>query len=164
MAAQVQQETSVITGAERVSSTGMRDTEVLSYPGTDIAYKAEYTYQPETGAERWMLSFYGFASQSTDFTRAERLLVWIDGQRRRIEELEARTQRMNGEVMEIQTAVLPPTVFQRMAEAEAVQLTVGPAEFDLTYPNRADMRAVVEQAHQITTSAAPQQRADNGGR
>ena len=165
-AAQVQQETSAITGVERVSSTGMRDTQVLNYAGSDIAYKAEYTFQPETGAETWMLFFYGFAAQRTDFVQAERVLVWIGGQRRQIDEAEPRMRPMNDEVLEIQTVTVSPAVFQRIAEAEAaVQFVVGSAEFDLSYTDRADMRAVVDQARQIATSAvSQQQRAVNAGR
>ncbi|PEN05196.1 hypothetical protein CRI93_13365 [Longimonas halophila] len=162
--AQVEHTTSDITGAERVTSTNLQDTEVVSYAGTDIAYKAEYTYQPDTAAEVWQLKFYGFAPQQTGLAGAERVLVWINNQRHQIQDLESRTRRLDGEVLEIQSATLRPSVFQRMATAETVQVTIGAAEFDISYAHRADMREVVERARTIATAGASQQRADNSGR
>jgi hypothetical protein len=90
--------------------------------------------------------------------------VWINDQRLQIQDLTSRTQRLDGEVLEIKSATLSRSVFQRMATAETVQVTVGPVEFDMSYANRADMREVVQVARSITTTGASQQRADNGGR
>ncbi len=162
--AQVEHTTSDITGAERVASTTLQDTEVVRYAGTDVAYKAEYTYRPDTTTEEWKLVFYGFTSEPTGLTGADRVLVWINDQRLQIEDLTSRTQRLDGEVLEIKSATLSRSVFQRMATAETVQVTVGPVEFDMSYANRADMREVVQVARSITTTGASQQRADNGGR
>jgi len=163
-AAQVEHTTSDITGAERVASTTLQDTEVLRYAGTDIAYKAEYTYQPDTATEAWKLVFYGFTPEPTGLTGVERILVWVNDQRLRIQDLTSRTQRLDGEVLEIKSATLSRSVFQRMATAETVQVTIGPVEFDMSYANRADMREVIETARSIATSGASQQRVDNGGR
>lgn len=160
--AQVQHETSEITGEERVSSTGLRDTDVQSYVGSDIAYKVEYTYRPNTEQESWSITFYGFADQPTDMARTDRVLTWMNGQRRQLDNATARTRQIDGEVMEIQTVTLSASLFRRMATVEMVQFTIGSAEFDLPYDYRADMRAVLEHARDITSAEAQQQRADKG--
>ncbi|MGM0704859.1 MAG: hypothetical protein ACQETP_02970 [Bacteroidota bacterium] len=160
--AQVQHETSDITGQERVSSTGLRDADVQNYAGDDIAYKAEYVYQPETTEESWRLTFYGFTDQRTGMTQTDRALVWIDGQRRRISEVTARARRIDDGVLEIQTATMSASTFRRIATGETVQFTIGSAEFDLLYEDRADMRAVLEEANEIASPGTQRQRADNG--
>lgn len=162
--AQVEHTTSDITGAERVSSTSLQDTEIVNYAGSDIAYKAEYTFQPEDAVATWKLDFYGFATEPTDLAEAQRVLIWINGQRHNIDDTEARTQRLDGEVLEIQSATLSAAVFQRIADADAVEVTIGAAEFDVPYADRADMREIVDRAQSIQNLVSPQQRADNGGR
>lgn len=162
--AQVEHTTSDITGAERVASTTLQDTDVIRYAGTDIAYKAEYTYQPDTATEAWTLAFYGFTPEPTGLTGADRVLVWINNQRLQVQDLTSRTQRLDGELLEVKSATLSESIFQRMATAETVQVTVGPVEFDMSYANRADMREVVEVARSITTTGNLRQRADNSGR
>lgn len=161
--AQVQHETSEITGIERVSSTRLQDTNVQNYAGSDIAYKVEYTYQPETADESWTVTFYGFSDRPTDMSSADRVLTWMNGQRRRLDST-SRMRRLDNEVTEIQTVSLSASLFQRMATAETVQLTIGSAEFDLSYENRADMRAAIQQASEIADPNVQQQRADNGNR
>ena len=161
--AQVQHETSEITGEERVSSTGLRDTDVKNYAGDDIAYKVEYTYQPDTEEESWNVTFYGFADRATDMARTDRILTWMNDQRRQLDNTAARTRQMDGEVMEMQTVTLSASLFRRMATVDMVQFTIGSAEFDLPYDYRADMRAVLEHAREITSAEAGQHRADNNG-
>lgn len=155
--AQVQERVSDITGVERFVSEDLRDVDLHSYLGDDIAFRAEHERNPMSGEEAWKLTFYGFANSSTDFSSASRVLVWIDGQRIRANDAESRTRRMDDSVMETVTAYFSPSQFERMANAEQLEFTIGSAEFDLSFAQRADMRSIMD----MVANEPMQHQADN---
>ena len=162
--AQIQERVSDITGMQRVVSDDLRDVSVQNYEGDDMAYKVEYAYNPNTDSATWQLVFYGFAPRPTDMSAADRVLVWIDSQRVQSQDAESRMRRMDDTVLEMQTATFSPSIFERIAQAESVELTIGSAEFALSYSQRADMRAALQSARQMEQRAAEQRRANNTGR
>ena len=158
--AQVERTTSDLTGVVRIASTSLQDTAVIRYAGTDIAYKAEYTQQPGTPAATWRLDVYGFAPAPTDLAEAQRVLIWIDGQRHDVVDTTARTQHLDNEVLEIQSVTLSAALFQGIAAADVVEVTIGVVEFDMPHPARADMREIVDRAVSAAASLPASRRAD----
>lgn len=162
--AQVERTTSDLTGVVRIASTSLQDTAVIRYAGTDIAYKVEYTQQPGAPVGTWRLDVYGFAPAPTDLAEAQRVLIWIDGQRHDVVDTTARTQRLDNEVLEIQTITLSAALFEGIAAADMVEVTIGAVEFDMPYPDRADMREIVDRAVSAAAAGPASRRADTGQR
>ena len=157
--AQVEHTTNDITGADRIASTSLQNTTMVRYSGTDIAYRAEYTRPPDASAGTWVLNFYGFTAEPTDLSEPQRVLIWVDGQRHDVVNTEARTRDLEGEILEIQLATLQASLFQGIAEADEVEVTIGDVEFDMSYADRADMREVVERVQSGVSSGPLQRRA-----
>jgi hypothetical protein len=157
--AQVEHTINDITGADRIASTSLQNTTVVRYSGTDIAYKAEYTRPPDTSAGTWVLNFYGFTAEPTDLSEPHRVLIWVDGQRHDVVNTEARLRDLEGEILEIQLATLQAPLFQGIAEADEVEVTIGDVEFDIPYADRADMREIVERVQSVVSSESLQRRA-----
>jgi hypothetical protein len=140
--AQIKQEVSDITGAKRLVSKSMRDLVTTSYPG-HASFRAEYENPPEDAAV-WRLSFFGFAKDTTAMTAATRVRMQVDGRTITPIRVQSRTRNLENSILEIKEAAFTRSDFRRIATAENVTATIGPATFEFTRPLREDLRLILD--------------------
>lgn len=140
--AQIKQEVSDATGTERLVSEEMQNLVTRTYPG-HASFRAEYEHRPEDDPI-WRLSFYGFTNVETDMSAAETVQMQVDGQTITPLRVESNTRELDGSLLEIKHADFTRADFEQIATAERVAASIGPAQFELTRPTRADLRRILE--------------------
>lgn len=143
--AQITEDISDVTGEYRISSDSMNDLWIDSYAGDYGAYIARYVSNPVTGSDQWMLILYGFTDEETTLSTSNDVTVEINGSTLRPLEVNTRTRALDdNEIMEVKETHFSQSVFQRIANADEVRITVGNESFQL--PERPDMQLVAQAA------------------
>lgn len=140
--AQITEEVSDITGAERLVSKDMRSLVSASYPGHG-SFRAEYENPPEE-APIWQLSLFGFADATTEMATTNEVNLTVDGQTITPTKVESRTRDLDNSIVEIKDLTLTRSAFEQIATAKNVTVTVGSIRFEFTHPLRKDLRLILE--------------------
>jgi len=143
--AQIERETSEVTGVERIESAGMRSLRVEQYEGSHASFRAAYVNDPDEGTA-WELSFYGFTESPTQVSETNTFRVQVNGQSVEPTQLTSKTRQVDGTRLEIKRAVFSRSAFETIASAEVVTLSIGAAQFTVPRPQRSDMRSILEEA------------------
>ena len=145
-AAQIKDEVSDITGDRRVMSKKLSDIAIQTYPGNDAGMMAKYEADPETGEESWSLAFYGFADATTSMTAVDQLTILAGGQQVQALQVETKTRQLDdGTVVEIKEATFTRGIFETIANASSMTITIGTARFTANKRARKDMRLILDQ-------------------
>ena len=141
--AQVKKSVSDVTGIERLESKEMRSLYDKTYAGSHASFRAEYVKDPDKGSS-WALSFYGFSDDTTAVSRTNTFLVQADGQQLKPIRLESKTRQVGSSLLEIKRAVFARPSFEKIATAQKVTFSIGPAQFVAVHPRRKDMRLILD--------------------
>ena len=144
VAAQVTDEVSSYTKVRRVKSDELQDIMIQKYPGDDAAVAAEYTSDPETEETTWTLTFYGFTNEPTSMSSAQQVLIEMDGQPVQPLRVESKSRTIDGDLIEMKTVFFSRPIFQRLASAESVKVTIGAAVFTMPERSRKDMQLILD--------------------
>lgn len=142
--AQIKEEMSDVTDSKRLVSEDMRPLVDETYNGSHATFRAEYEHSSD-GDATWTVSLYGFADDTTAMSEASRVHVDADGQSLEPLRVTSRTRHVGDSVLEIKRADFTRPAFERIATAEWVTFSVGPAEFESTPPSRKDLRLILDQ-------------------
>jgi hypothetical protein len=142
--AQVTDEVSSYTKVRRVKSAELKDIAIKKYPGNDAALMAEYESDPEAGETTWALSFYGFASEPTSVSSAQEVIIVADGSPVQPLRVESKSRSIDGDIIEIKKAYFSRPIFQRLASAETMKVTIGAAVFEVSPRAREDMQTILD--------------------
>lgn len=141
--AQVESKVSEVSGVKRIESASMTSLHSLNYGGSHASFRAAYANDPEEGTS-WILSFYGFTDEETAVSRTNKFLVQADGQQFEPMRLESKTRNLDDRLIEVKRAVFSRSVFEAIALAQDVTISIGPAEFTAIRPRREDMRLILD--------------------
>lgn len=156
--AQIKQDTSAITGIDRLVSEDMRSLISASYPG-HTSFRAQYEHTP--GEEPvWSVLFYGFADDTTDMSSATQVQFQADDQSLTARRVESRVRTLEQSVMEITEAIIDRSAFEQIATAEEVTATIGSSQFQFTRPLRADFRLILNRVEEDPQTASTDEQAD----
>ncbi len=154
LAQQIDARASDVTGVTRLVSTEMRALHSPDYPGSHSTFRAEYEHDPPE-EEQWVLSFYGFAEDTTDMSEARTVVVEADGQSLSPIQVESRTRQVDDLLLEIKRAVFTRPAFEQIATARSVvAITIGSYQFEAIYARREDMRLILDQVPRETPPTA----------
>ena len=145
------------TGMRRVASADLRPLSDRSYTGTHAAFQAVYEESPNGGAA-WMLTIFGYASDTTAMGRASTAQVRADGSPVPPRRVTSKLRRLDASLLEIKQIVLTESGFSRLARADQVVVSIGPARFTLDRVRRTDLRLIQERL-----SASPPSRTSSQG-
>lgn len=140
---QITEKTNTVTGSERLVSDDMRPLISETYPG-HATFRAEYQRSVE---ERpgWRLSFFGIADEQTELSAATQVQVQADGQPIPPVHVESKTRQMGEEsIMEMKHVTFSRSDYEQIATAESVMASIGPYQFEFTYPLREDLRLILD--------------------
>jgi hypothetical protein len=140
--AQIKEEISEVTGAERLVSKEMRSLVTISYPGHG-SFRAEYENPPEKDPV-WRLSFYGFVEDTTAMTSAGDVRLTVDGQTITPQRIVSQTRTLDTSILEIKHTTFTRSAFRRIATATEVTASMGPIQFEFTRPLRKDLRLILD--------------------
>lgn len=140
--AQVESEVSEVTGVKRITSKSMRSLHDEQYGGSHASFRAEYVNDPDNGTS-WILSFYGFTNEKTQVSSTNQFLVQADGQQFEPTRLESKTRQVNNSLIEVKRATFSRSTYEKIAEAQMVNISIGSAQFSAIKPRRNDMRLIL---------------------
>ena len=160
--AQVDKEVSEITGTVRLESAEMTTLYVEQYAGNYARSRAGYVKESDSDPV-WSITFYGFASDTTEFSAATRVRLQADGQPLAPIRVESNTRPLNGSILEVKRTIIPRSTFEGLATADTARAQVGSARFRLTANLQSDMQSILKQADagQGPSTASSE---DDGGR
>ena len=141
---QVTDEVSSYTDVRRVKSSELKDIAIKKYPGNDAAMMAEYESNPNADEDVWALSFYGFTAEPTSVSNAQDVLIVVDGSPVQPLRVESKSRSIEGDMIEIKKAFFSRPIFQRIATAETMKVTIGAAVFEVSKRARNDMRLILD--------------------
>jgi len=141
--AQVTDEVSSYTDTRRVKSAELKDITIKKYPGNDAAMMAEYESASE-GDDVWALSFYGFAAEPTSMSDAQDILIVADGSPVQPLRVTSKSRSIDGDIIEIKKAFFSRPIFQRLASAQTMKVTIGSAVFEVSERSRKDMQLILD--------------------
>jgi len=142
---QIKDEVSDITGDRRVMSKNLRDITIQQYPGNDAGMLAKYEQDSDSDETTWSIVFYGFADSTTTVTAVDQITVEADGQQVQPLNVESKLRRMDdGTVVEIKTAFFSRSIFDRIARANSMTISIGAATFTASKRARRDMRRILD--------------------
>lgn len=142
--AQVTDEVSSYTDVRRVKSAELRDISIKKYPGNDAAMMAEHESDPSADEDVWALSFYGFTAEPTSVSNAQEVLIVIDGSPVQPLRVESKSRSIDGDMIEIKKAFFSRPIFQRIASAQTMKVSIGAAMFEVSERARKDMRLILD--------------------
>ncbi|PEN12639.1 hypothetical protein CRI94_14080 [Longibacter salinarum] len=142
--AQVTDEVSSYTKVRRVKSAELKDIDIKKYPGNDAALMAEFESDPESSESTWALSFYGFTAEPTSMSSAQEIIIVVDGSPVQPLRIESKSRSIDGDIIEIKKAFFSRPIFQRLASAEAMKVTIGAAVFEVPKRAREDMQTILD--------------------
>jgi hypothetical protein len=144
-AAQVSADTSEYTNTLKIQSEALRTITPKQYAGNSAAMSAVYEKDTNSGEETWKVSVYGFTDSTTAMASAQRVRVQTDGRSLQPLQVSTRTRDLDGqEMVEIKEVTFTRSIYEDIAAADRVLITVGPARFDLPTSARSDMRAILD--------------------
>ena len=129
--AQVDKEVSEVTGTVRLESAEMTTLYVEQYAGNYARSRAGYVKESDSDPV-WSITFYGFASDTTEFSAATRVRLQADGQPLAPIRVESNTRPLNGSILEVKRTIIPRSTFEGLATADTARAQVGSARFRLT--------------------------------
>lgn len=141
--AQIKHTESEISGAERWESTGMRALHDKQYAGHHASLRAQYVNHPEEGVS-WVVSFYGFTTDTTQVSRSNEFVVAADGKNLEPIRLTSKTRSLDDMLLEIKRAVFTRSGFESIATAKTVTISIGSAQFQSIRPHRRDLRLILD--------------------
>jgi hypothetical protein len=140
---QVTDEVSSYTDVRRVKSAELKDIAIKNYPGNDAALMAEFESDP-AGESTWALSFYGFTPEPTSMSSAQEVLIVADGSPVQPLRVESKSRSIDGDIIEIKKAFFSRPIFQRLAAAQTMKVTIGAAVFEVPERARSDMQTILD--------------------
>jgi hypothetical protein len=144
-AAQVSADTSEYTNTLTIKSEALRTITPKKYAGKGASLSAAYEKDTESGEETWKLSVYGFADSTTAMTSAQRVRVQVNGRSLQPLQTSTRTRDLDDEEMvEIKEMTFTRSIYEDIAAADRVLVTIGPARFYIPTSARSDMRAILD--------------------
>lgn len=142
--AQVTDEVSSYTDTRRVKSAELKDIAIKKYPGNDAAMMAEYESSPNADEDVWALSFYGFTAEPTSMSDAQDILIVADGSPVQPLRVTSKSRSIDGDMIEIKKAFFSRPIFQRLASAQTMEVTIGSAVFEVSERSRKDMQLILD--------------------
>jgi hypothetical protein len=145
---QVEKEVSDVTGTVRLESAEMTTLYVEQYAGNYARSRAGYVKKSESDPV-WSITFYGFASDTTEFSAATQVRLQADGQPLAPIRVESSTRPLNGSILEVKRTIIPRSTFEGLATADTARVQVGATRFRLTANLQSDMQAVLKQVDAV---------------
>jgi hypothetical protein len=141
-----------VTDVRRIASADLRPLSG-SYGGSHAAFRAVYEKAPDR-APTWTFTVFGYAPDTTAMGQADTVQFRADGVAVEPLRIASKIRRMDDAVVEVKQITIPRPAFVRLAQADSVVLSIGPAQFAPSRVLRTDLRLILDRV-----SASPSQRA-----
>lgn len=143
-----------VTGVRRIASDDLRPLPTRSYAGSHAAFRAVYEFT-SNAEPRWELVLFGYASDTTDVSRATKVHLRTDSAQLVPNRIVSRSRAMQETLLEVKRLFLTREQFEQVAQTDSLTITIGAARFDVSHVLRTDMRLILDRV----SSSPPRRRA-----